>query len=45
MIKIEKNILEEQKRELNQSVENNINNQELEKKTKSIFANYIRKNN
>ena len=32
MIKIEKNILEEQKRELNQSVENNINNQELEKK-------------
>ena len=32
MIKIEKNILEEQKRELNQSIENNINNQELEKK-------------
>ena len=32
MIKIEKNIIEEQKRELNQNVENNINNQELEKK-------------
>lgn len=32
MIKIEKNILEEQNKELNQSIENNINNQELEKK-------------